>query len=32
MRQRIDLAGINADAARGLPDTIDDQPPLTRVR
>jgi hypothetical protein len=28
MRQRIDLAGIYADALRGLPDTIDAQPPL----
>jgi hypothetical protein len=28
MRQRIDLAGVYADAVRGLPATIDDVPPL----
>ncbi len=28
MRQNLDLAGIYADALRGLPDTVDDQPPL----
>ena len=28
MRQRIDFAGIYADAVRGLPDTIDGQAPL----
>ncbi len=28
MRQRIDLAGLYADALAGLPETIDDQPPL----
>jgi hypothetical protein len=28
MQQRIDLAGIYADALRGLPETIDAQPPL----
>ncbi len=28
MRQRIDFAGIYADALRGLPDTIDALPPL----
>ncbi len=28
MRQSLDLAGIYADALRGLPDTVDDQPPL----
>ncbi len=28
MRQRIDLAGLYADALAGLPDTMDDQPPL----
>ncbi len=28
MRQRIDLAGIFADALRGLPETIDGQAPL----
>lgn len=28
MRQKVDVAGIYADALRGLPDTIDGQPPL----
>jgi hypothetical protein len=28
MRQRIDLASLYADALRGLPETIDAQPPL----
>ena len=28
MRERIDLAGLYADALRGLPDTIDGQLPL----
>lgn len=28
LRQRIDLAGVYADAIRGLPETIDGQPPL----
>lgn len=28
MRQKVDVAGIYADAVRGLPDTIDGQPPL----
>ncbi|MBV9117199.1 MAG: DUF29 family protein, partial [Acetobacteraceae bacterium] len=28
MRQRIDLAGIYADALAGLPETMDGQPPL----
>ena len=28
MRQRIDLAGIYMDAVRGLPETMDGQPPL----
>ena len=28
MRQRVDVAGIYADALRGLPDTIDGVPPL----
>ena len=28
MRQRIDLAGLYADALAGLPETIDGQPPL----
>jgi Domain of unknown function DUF29 len=28
MRQRVDLAGIYIDALRGLPETIDGQPPL----
>ncbi len=28
MRQRVDLEGIYADSLRGLPDTIDGQPPL----
>ncbi len=28
MRQRVDLAGIYADSLRGLPATIDGQPPL----
>ena len=28
MRQRIDLAGLYADALKQMPDTVDDQPPL----
>jgi hypothetical protein len=28
MRQRIDLAGLYADAVRAMPETMDDQPPL----
>jgi len=28
MRQKVDVPGIYADAVRGLPDTIDGQPPL----
>jgi hypothetical protein len=28
MRQRIDLAGVYADALRGLPETMNGQPPL----
>jgi hypothetical protein len=28
MRQRVDLEGIYADALRGVPETIDGQPPL----
>jgi uncharacterized protein DUF29 len=28
MRQKIDLAGLYADALAGMPETMDDQPPL----